>query len=266
MLVLQLMLLVPALLTATAASARAAPPVATIYPSGPTIPENLLRIELRFSAPLRMPLSIEHVKLLDAEGREIEGAFLDLPLPGADPRRVTLLMHPGRVKSGVGANLALGRALHAGSPVTLRVDDPSLGRPILKSWQVTAFNADPPDPSRWNFAIPVEGRRSPLRVHLHAPISSTADNLIAVRGPDGQRVAGRNQLEESETIWQLVPAQPWRAGHYALLTHPDLEDSAGNRPCVPFEEFRASRVRCDRGTARPFEIPAPTLMTKREPL
>src|SRR5437879_1650774 len=94
----------------------------TVYPSGSSIPENLLRIELRFSAPLAGTLAMRLVRLLDAERQEIEGAFLDLPLWSADGSRVAFLLHPGRVKSGVGANVTHGRALHAGSNVTLVVD------------------------------------------------------------------------------------------------------------------------------------------------
>jgi hypothetical protein len=246
--------LLPALAAATAASAFAALPVGKVYPSGPTVPENLLRIELRLTAPLPAPLVVEHIRLLDADGREIQGAFLDLLLPTADATRFSLLLHPGRVKSGIGANLALGRALHAGAPVTLRIDDPSLGRPIRKRWRVTAFDADPPDPLRWNIKTPSEGRRSALLVLLHAPISSTAESLIAIRGPYGQRVNGRTRLERGETVWRFIPDQPWRAGRYALVTHPDLEDPAGNRACAPFEGFEVSAIRCDQGTVQPFTI------------
>lgn len=245
--------LAAALLWAVAASPGfAAGPSVTIYPSGATVPENLLRIELRFSDPLREPLTIAEVRLLDARGREIPSPFLDLPLPTADGRRVTILLHPGRVKSGLQANLTLGRALHAGATVTLVVDHPALAQPVRKTWQVTPFDAVSPQPERWRFAPPRRGSRSPLVVHLDAPISSTAEVLIAIRGPDGERVAGVARLEQGETVWRFVPTQPWRVGNYALVTHPDLEDPAGNRPCATFETIKASQVRCAQGTVQTF--------------
>jgi hypothetical protein len=256
-------LLLVLLLSAMCNSAFAAPasgadakPSAVVYPSGPTVPENLRRIELRFSAPLQSPLDMEHVRLFDGNGREIERPFLDLPMPDHDARQVTILLHPARVKTGVGANLALGRALHAGSVVTLVVDDPALAKPVRKTWTVTPFDAESPQPSRWRFDPPRQGSRDPLVVHLDAPISSTAEALIAIRSPDGLRFSGTVRLEEDETVWRFVPALPWRAGSYALVTHPDLEDPAGNRPCALFEMVGANRVRCEEGTARTFETRA----------
>jgi hypothetical protein len=241
-----------ALLLAAGMANAAAKPVGVPYPSGSSVPENLLRIELRFNEPVETRIDINHVKLFDGDGHAISGAFLDLALPSPDGRSVTILMDPARVKSGVGANLALGRALHRGETVTFVVDDPVLARPIRKTWKVTAFDAVPPRPASWTFEPPRAGSRDPVVVHLDKAISLTAQSLIAIRSPEGDRLAGQATLEEGETVWRFVPAQPWRVATYTLVTHPDLEDSAGNRPCGPFEAVEASRVRCDVGTAREF--------------
>lgn len=242
------------LLVATSTTTLIAKPSVQIFPSGPTVPENLLRIELRFSTPLRVPLSTEHVKLTDASGVEIKNAFLDLLLPGADGKSVTILLHPGRVKSGVRANLALGRALHAGDTVVLTLTHPAVAKPVRKTWQVTAFDAEPPQPARWTLAAPPPGSRTPLVLHLDMPIGSSAEALIAIRGPNGERVIGKGSLESGETVWRFVPTRTWRAGSYAVVTHPGLEDPAGNRPCAPFEVRAGSAVGDEQGTIRPFEI------------
>jgi hypothetical protein len=241
-----------ALLVAALATNAVAKPVGVAYPSGPSVPENLLRIELRFSEPLNTPIDINHVKLFDANGKLIPGAFLDLPLPSADGRSVTILMDPARVKTGVGANLAVGRALHRGETVTFVVDDAALARPVRRTWQVTGFDADPPKPANWTFEPPRVGSRDAVVVHLDKPLSLTAQSLIAIRTPEGDRMPGHGALEAGETVWRFVPAQSWRAATYALVTHPDLEDSAGNRPCGPFEAVNASSVRCDAGTTAEF--------------
>jgi len=156
------------------AFAQEARPTATVFPSGPTVPENLLRIELRFSAPLRVPLTMDRVRLLDSDGRQIERAFLDLPLPSADQTRVTILMAPSRVKSGLAENRVLGRALRRGSKVTLVLDDPELAAPIRKTWRVAGFDADVPRPLGWTLDLPRRGTLEALVIHLHAPLSSTA--------------------------------------------------------------------------------------------
>ena len=242
------------LLHAVSVSALCARPSVQVYPSGPTVPENLLRIELRFSEPLRTPLRIEQVHLADSNGVEIKDAFLDLPLPSPDGRRLTILFDPSRVKTGVGANLVLGRALHAGESVTLTIDHPALAKPIRKTWLVTAFDAESPQPALWTFDAPRMGSRTPLVLHLDKPISSTAEDLIAIRGSDGQRLSGNAHLENGETVWRFVPARPWRAGSYAVVTHPDLEDAAGNRPCSPFEVSVTKDVRFGSGAVLPFEL------------
>ena len=95
--------------------------VARIYPSGDTVPENLLRIYVEFSGPMGRPSGIPHMKLLGSDGREIEGAFLPLDYEFWDPAhtRFTAFLDPGRVKSGILPNKQMGRALDAGRTVTL---------------------------------------------------------------------------------------------------------------------------------------------------
>lgn len=229
-------------------------PRVAVYPSGPTVPENLLRIELRFSAPLHLPVKLDQLKLVDASGVAIQDPFLDLLLPGRDGRRVTILFHPGRIKTGVGANLALGRALHVGAQVTLVINHPELGHAVYKTWRVTPFDGKSPQPARWTFVPPQAGRRAALVVHLDKAISSTAENLIAIRGPDGERLEGNGRLEAQETVWRFTPLQPWQAGNYAVVTHPDLEDVAGNRPAAPFEVHGVNQVPLGRETTKSFEV------------
>lgn len=225
-----------------------------ICPSGPTVPENLLRVELRFSAPLWPQLRMDQVALTDATGTEIKDPFLDLGLPSSDGRSMIILFHPARVKTGVGANLALGRALHVGDTVTLTIEHPALAKPVRKSWLITEPDTKSPQPAHWTFAPPQSGSRSPLLVHLDKPISLSAEHLIAIRGPDGSRLAGDARLENGETEWCFTPERPWHEGAYAVVTHPDLEDFAGNRPGAPFETTVAGQVRDGQGTVQPFQL------------
>jgi hypothetical protein len=243
-----------AITLATASAVAMAEGAATIHPSGPSVPENLLRIEVRLATPLRGPLDMSRVRLLDEQGREIAEPFLDLALTSADGRRMALLLHPGRVKTGVGANLALGRALHAGRAVTLVIDDPAVGRELRKSWQVLAAETEGPVPSHWVLNQPVAGTRTPLVVRLQAPISAASDGLIAVRQLGGRRARGRIRLSEGETVWTFKPAERWRTGTYALVTHPDLETPSGNRICARFEQVGASRAECRAGAIVLFDV------------
>ena len=207
-----------------------------IHPAGPAVPENLLRFELRFDRPQRLPFDVERLKLLDGDGLEIQHALLDVALPDADGRRITVLLDPGRVKTGVGPNLDAGRALKEGSTISLRV----VGRdvdasPAVKTWRVTAAVSHPLQPELWRFSLPRRGTRDELLVDLRTPISSAGERLIAVLDGHGHRAEGTVTLDDGDATWRFKPSRPWATGLHQLVTHPGLEDPAGNRRCAAFE-------------------------------
>jgi len=220
-------------------------PLPEIYPSTKTVPSNLLRMEVRFARPLHRDFAPGDLELLDSQGRPIPDALLDLMLPSRDGQRLAVLLHPARIKTGVGANTRLGAALHAGQIVTLQVRVPGTSVVTSRQWEVVEPDGTGPQPERWRVSIAGKAPRAALRVQLDAPISSTGESLIAVRAPDGSRVKGRSRLENGETIWTFVPDRPWGGGQHALVTPPELEDPAGNRTCAPFDAFRSSRLPCD---------------------
>ncbi|MEP7298974.1 MAG: hypothetical protein ABI702_22540 [Burkholderiales bacterium] len=218
------------------------------------MPANLLRIELRADHALSGPLDLKRVHLFDADGREIVGAFLGLALPDRDGRNVDVLMHPGRIKTGVGPNLALGPALHAGQRVTLRIDDPQLGPPMMRHWIVTGDLRQRVDLAGWTLQTPAAGTRKPLIVGFVAPMSRRARTMIAVADEHGVRIHGLVELSGDELQWRFVPTRPWSAGRYVLRVHPDLEDVAGNRVCARFEQAALHGVVCNADGRRPFSI------------
>ena len=89
-------------------SSRVAPRVETILPLADELPENILRFYIRFSEPMAEGESLKHVRLWDdTSGEELTGVFFDHvhELWSADRRQITLLVDPGRVKTGLVANL-----------------------------------------------------------------------------------------------------------------------------------------------------------------
>ncbi|MES2164064.1 MAG: hypothetical protein V4476_23150 [Pseudomonadota bacterium] len=236
----------PASAAALALALAPAPALAaSVTPSGPAVAENLLRIELRLDRPLAAPLDMAHVVLLDSAGAPIRDAFFDLPLPDQNGMKATLLLHPGRIKSGVGPNLAVGPALRSGQFVTLRIDDPQLGRPLEQHWWVTAPLRQRIDPQQWLVKTARRGGRQPLRVMLAAALDGAAAALIAVQGPDGRRVSGAATLTAGEREWRFTPTRQWRSGAYLLRIHPQLEDPQGNRLCSAFEQAGQSALPCE---------------------
>jgi hypothetical protein len=209
-----------------------------IQPSADALRENLLRFYLCFSAPMREGEALAHVRLLDDEEREIERVFYDVRAELWDPSRtrLTLLLDPGRVKSGLAAHQSLGRALEVGRRYRLVIDErwpDARGEPLSSSFEkrftVTPESTRAPDVRAWQLDPPARATREPLSVRFPEPLDGVlATELLAVRRTDGAILPGEVALREGERLWQLVPEEPWKPGDYALEVDTRLEDVAGN--------------------------------------
>lgn len=220
--------------------------VSDVYPTGAVLPENLLRFYIYFSSPMGRDDILPAIDLLDEKGEVIDGVFLPnrFDLWSADRTRLTLLLDPGRVKTGLAANLAMGRALVSSETYQLRVSEgaqDATGCPLAAAHRVTfkATKADlsSPTPADWQLTIPLVGTHMPLVVILDGPVDhlSLAYRLRVI-GPDGAPVPGRIGLDEAETAWRFTPSVPWTAAAHQLAIDPMLEDLAGNRPGALFDQ------------------------------
>lgn len=219
-----------------AGTARAArvvpslPPVIAVRPSGPQVPENLLRISIRFATPPEGPV-LRRLSLVDRDGNRLPEPFLDQELWSPDGQTLTVLLHPGRVKTGLIAHEQLGGILGEGDRVSLRLDGGELRR-----WQVGARDERGPRPRAWRPSVLQVGRRDALEVTLDAPIDALDVGYLAVIDAAGRLVEGRAVLNEGETVWRFTPDRVWRAGPFRLLVRATLEDPSGNRMDGTFEQ------------------------------
>jgi hypothetical protein len=240
--------------------------VARIYPSGDTVPENLLRIYVEFSGPMGRPSGIPHMKLLGSDGREIEGAFLPLDYEFWDPAhtRFTAFLDPGRVKSGILPNKQMGRALDAGRTVTLVISSEwrdQHGLPLKNEYR-RILKVGPPakaplDPRAWRIEPATAGSRKALVVTFPKPL----DHGLLMRAlgvtQNGEPVAGDVIIEGAETRWMFTPREPWRSGKYDVLALDTLEDAAGNQIGRAFEVDNFDTVDKSPNPQRimiPFEV------------
>jgi hypothetical protein len=67
--------------------------ITEVHPTSGTLPENLLRFYIHFSAPMSRGEAYHHIRLLDASGKPVDAPFLQLDeeLWSKDGRRFTLL-------------------------------------------------------------------------------------------------------------------------------------------------------------------------------
>ena len=120
--------------------------VARVFPSGETVPANMLRMYIEFSAPMGRPSGVEFIHLLDHDGREIPGAVLPLDYEfwTPDHTRFTVFFDPGRVKKGILPNQQMGRPLEAGAH-----RHAGRGRGVARrAWPAAQAGLPPPVPRR----------------------------------------------------------------------------------------------------------------------
>jgi hypothetical protein len=212
-----------ALMLGGAHAADPTPRVVLVQPSASQVPANLLRVSVRFSEPVEGPV-LPRVTLHRADERPIQEPFLQQELWSPDGTVLTVLMHPGRVKTGLNVRDELGPILVAGDNVVLAFD----GRPI-KRWTVGPADANGPIASAWKLSPIRVASKEPLVVTLDGPIDGRDAGYFAIVDGHNRLVEGRARLKDGECTWTFTPHHAWQEGKYKLLARGTLEDPAGNR-------------------------------------
>lgn len=218
-----------------------------IAPSGATVPENLLRFYLHFTAPMAKGLAYDSIRLVDeTTGREVDHAFLELGEELWNPAgdRFTLLLDPGRIKRGLVPHEEMGPILVEGREYSLVVSADwkdargrPLGRELRHPFRATAEVAAAIDPGRWTIIAPAASTRDPLRIQFDRPLDrALVERLIRVHDAAGHALEnGLHVVALGEEELRYTPAAPWSSGEYRVIVGSELEDAAGNNVRGPFE-------------------------------
>lgn len=217
--------------------------VLNIYPSSEKVPDNLLRMYLRFSAPMSRGEVYKFVKLLRDDGTEVKDAFLEIgeELWAAEGTRLTLLFDPGRVKRGLKPREVAGPVLETGKKYELVVSKEwpdADGFPLKadKRWKFAALDPDdtPVDPAKWKLTPPE--RKGALRVTFDKPLDHALVNRMVWVEKDGKRL-DLPMGTPDDAAWADIGGgnSVWAAGKYKLVIDTRLEDVCGNRVGQPFE-------------------------------
>jgi hypothetical protein len=223
-------------------------PRATVYPSAPVLPQNLLRMHVFFSEPPFVDTLMQAVRLLDNHDGVVAHPFLDLQegLWDATGTRLTLLLHPGRIKSGLASRLSRGPAIEQSQRYRLAIDMDLLFGPSVSEtrWHSHAFSIGPAieaavDHAAWNIGRPLPGSLDPLRLSFGRSMDRLGlEGAFAVTAADGSSVPFTQQVSEAEQGVELTPQQAWRPEVHRLDVAAGLEDVAGNRVAQAFEITR----------------------------
>ena len=244
-------------------TASLAPAVSEVYPRTREVPQNLLRFYIYFDREMDRDSAHGEIHIRRTSGEVLDGVFLPTryALWSQNGTRLTLLLDPGRVKSGLASRAAAGPALLVGRRYDLVIGTGltsaagcRLSAPQYHPFVVTWSDVYLPDPEAWTVAAPRASTRQPVRLVF----SESLDHLslayrIRVRAPDGALVAGRIALGEREREWMFHPQRHWQRGQYQIVVDPRLEDLAGNRPTGLFDD-PTGHSRSRQATATPTII------------
>ena len=213
--------------------------VLAIYPTGAALPENTLRFYIEFSVPMMPHRAEEFIRLVDAEGRTDDQAFMSFTqeLWNADRTTLTLLMDPGRIKRGVAQNLTLGPALEEGQSYAIVIDPGwpaanglSTAPHFERVFEVGAPLRDRPNADAWQIASYQIGTREPISITFDRPFDplQTLSSISIRRAETEVPLEGVAWLDDGERSWWFVPDEPWGADALQLVIDARLEDVAGN--------------------------------------
>ncbi len=222
-----------------------APSLIGIYPSSDSLPENLLKIHLYFSQPMREAQSGKYVSLIKNHTDTIKGAFLDLQpeLWNEDRTMLTLWLDPGRIKRDLIPNRKLGAPLQKNETYRIAVSSAwknqqglKLTKSIGKFFIAVSRDSLCPQPGIWKISKPRDGTFQPLDINFKEALDYTLlSETLHVLASDGRKVPGKWKTTDHEKQIKFTPASAWRNGAYTLLVQTRLEDLAGNNINRPFD-------------------------------
>ncbi|GAB4038915.1 hypothetical protein GCM10028774_38640 [Spirosoma jeollabukense] len=221
------------------------PALLAIYPSGDSLPDNLLKIYLHFSRPMREGQSQKYVSLVKNKTDTLPGVFLDLQpeLWNAERTILTLWLDPGRIKRDLQPNKRLGAPLQRGEQYQLVVSaawpdqqGATLAKTTTKTFSTVQRDSLSPVPARWRINQPRTGSGQPLDVAFGESLDyNLLTETLHVLDQDRKIVSGKWQLADSEKRGLFIPSEAWKGGLYRLRIESRLEDLAGNNLNRPFD-------------------------------
>lgn len=221
------------------------PALTAVYPSVDSLPENLLKIYLQFSAPMQEGVALQHIALLDERGDTMKNVFLNLQqeLWNKERTALTLWLDPGRIKRDLIPNQEMGNPLQTGHSYTLSISSQwkdVQGLPLQQSYNKQFFvgkrDDTSPQPTLWKLDALAEGSKQTLNVELNEPLDFfLLQETITIVDATGNKVAGAIKVSKDGRRFDFIPADEWKNGLYHLRIATYLEDLAGNNLLRPFD-------------------------------
>ncbi|NOT76120.1 MAG: Ig-like domain-containing protein [Cyclobacteriaceae bacterium] len=222
-----------------------APELLSLYPTQDTIPENLLKIYLRFSQPMEEGHSLSFVTVLKNDRDTMKGTFLDLQpeLWSNDGTMLTLWLDPGRIKRELIPNLKLGAPLITDQHYTLLISGNWKSKEgiLLKSSHrkefITTLRDDQsPQIKQWTSIVPAVASIDPLTINFKESLDyGLLNDAVLITDERNTSINGTITISNEERTFQFVPETQWKPGNYSITFESRLEDLSGNNLDHPFD-------------------------------
>ncbi len=214
-----------------------APKVLEVYPTTDSIPVNILRFYIQFSAPMQEMNILKHIKLSNEESKDITGVFFEnqYELWNEERTKVTLIIDPGRVKLGLLANNKMGRAFDEDKKYTLTIDsllmdfnDRKLSGKFTKTFIAIKEDRVSPDTENWKLLLPKANSSDAILIEFQDKIDHVSAHTLIKVFQNKKEIQGQISLSNQEQNWVFKPFKNWEKGNYSIIINPRLEDIAAN--------------------------------------
>jgi hypothetical protein len=213
------------------------PKLISIFPGLDTLPENLLKVYLKFSSPMREGVAMKYIFLIH-KSDTLKNVFLDLQpeLWNEDRTILTLWLDPGRIKRNLIPNKKLGNPLLKGDNYSLEISNRwednrgnRLERNYNKKFVVSTRDSMSPEIKKWILLAPSAGTKAPLSINFKEPLDYyLVKECITIINNRGSLIKGVFNIAANGKTAQFIPNENWEKGSYKLQINPILEDLAGN--------------------------------------
>jgi len=215
-----------------------APRVRQVFPSSPTLPANCLKFYVHFNRTMRQGRDIfEQFQLVDDHGNVVPDPWRRTELWNAEGDRLTLWIHPGRIKQGINLREDYGPVLKPNRRYQLVVTDQvrdlegvPLAKPYVKEFLAVAEDHKRPDLGQWKLNKVRIGSRDPLVAVLDEPLDQALLLRFVTVSTGTTQISGSVVTGDAENRWTFTPEQPWPDEQVMLNVNGRLEDLAGNTP------------------------------------
>ena len=235
-------------------SKKELPEIVHIYPSTDTVPENLLKVYVKFSHPMQaVGRALDYISVYNETLEREEDIFLQLEseLWNKEHTLLTLWLDPGRIKTDLIPNKEKGLPIQKGNTYSIRfsnnwrsAEGVELKKSYTKTIEVTEKDKRMPTLTDWKFSLPRVLSRSKLSISFPEAMDAVLLSE-SVRILDAKEVQkpGIFLLGKSEKELIFQPYDSWEKGDYTLEVKSILEDLGGNNLNGLFDRDITSSVR-----------------------